>query len=307
MRKRAGQAPVSNRAAAKMCSQPRAFSGVSANNGSVKDAQGVASAGNVLGAAVAELSTLSMRQLRVRSTSLGVAHRDGNKRQKTMNQLMEDCRFTLEAQQPEMLQLCRRSGSALGVFGSSFVPASSLLAAPACGQEVERTTMVSGYAGASMHTASTAANFNAEGLSGVLNTFGAAVTELSQMKQDQVRAKATVLGVAHRDERNKIKTVAQLKEDCRRALEAQQAMVQQEGRRSGSALDVGGSSFAWASSLSTAPACGREGERTTMVPGYAGAIMTTASTASNFDAQGLAGGGNALEAAVVELSTEDVR
>ncbi len=51
--------------------------------------------------------------------------------------------------------------------------------------------------------------------------------------------------------------------------------MQQEGRRSGSALDVGGSSFAGASSLSAAPACGQEAERTTTVPGYAGASMNT--------------------------------
>ena len=45
MGKRAGQAPVSKRAAAKMCSQPRASSGVGANNGSVEDAQGRCGAG----------------------------------------------------------------------------------------------------------------------------------------------------------------------------------------------------------------------------------------------------------------------
>ena len=102
MRKRAGQAPVSNRAAAKMCSQPRASSGVSANNDSVKDAQGVASGGNALGAAVAELSKLNMRQLRIRATSLGVAHRDGSKTWKTRKQLEEDCRLAPEAQQSEV-------------------------------------------------------------------------------------------------------------------------------------------------------------------------------------------------------------
>ena len=42
-----------------MCSQPRASSGVIANNGSVKDAQGVASGGNALGAAVAKSPALS--------------------------------------------------------------------------------------------------------------------------------------------------------------------------------------------------------------------------------------------------------
>ena len=57
----------------------------------------------------------------------------------------------------------------------------------------------------------------------------------------------------------------QLEHDCRLALEAQQSKVQQEGRRSGSALDVGGSSFAGASSLSATPTCGQDAERTTTV------------------------------------------
>ena len=59
------------RPAAKMCSQPRASSGVGASNGCVEDAQGLASGGNALGAAVAELSALNQRGLRARATSLG--------------------------------------------------------------------------------------------------------------------------------------------------------------------------------------------------------------------------------------------
>ena len=82
MGKRAGQAPVLTSPAAKMCSQPRASSGVSANNGSVKDAQGVASGGNALGAAVAKSPALSLKQLQNRATSLGVTVRDENKRER---------------------------------------------------------------------------------------------------------------------------------------------------------------------------------------------------------------------------------
>ena len=103
------------------------------------------------------------------------------------------------------------------------------------------------------------------------------------------------------------KTRRQLQEDCRLALEAQQSEVQQEGRRSQCSLGVFGSSFAGASSLSAAPACGQDAERTTTVSGYASANINAALTATNIDAQGFAAGGNALEAAVVELSTEDVR
>ena len=99
MGKRAGQALHSKRPAAKMCSQPRASSGVGANNGSVEDSQGLASGGNALGAAVADLSALNMVELRARATSLGVAHRDGSKTWKTRKQLEEDCRLAKEAQQ----------------------------------------------------------------------------------------------------------------------------------------------------------------------------------------------------------------
>ena len=120
-----------------------------------------------------EGSTLNLNQLRRRSTSLGMTSR-----QKTRRQLEHDCRLALEAQQPEVLQLCRRGPAR----------ASSLSAAPACGQEVERTTMVSGYAGASMHTASTAAIFDAQGLGNGGNALGAAVAELSSLNLGQLRA-----------------------------------------------------------------------------------------------------------------------
>ena len=294
MGKRAGQAPVLKRPAAKMCSQPRAsqpgtvpgYASDSMHTASTAanfDAQRLASGGNALGAAVAELSALSLGQLRARATSLGVARRDESKRQKRRNQLEEDCRLALEAQQSEVQQEGRRSGSALDVGGSSFAGASSLSAAPACGQEAERTQTAPGYASDSMHTASTAANFDAQGLASGGNALGAAVAELSALSLGQLRARATSLGVAHRDESKRQKRRNQLEEDCRLALEAQQSEVQQEARRSGSALDVGGSSFAGASSLSATPACGQEAERTKTVPGYASASMHTASTAANFE------------------------
>ena len=203
--------------------------------------------GHALGAAVAKSPALTLCQLIAQAKGLGVDRRDESNKQKTRAQLKADCLLAL--------QEARLSGSESDVGGASFGGVSSLSAAPVFGRDAERTKTVPGYAGASMHTASTAANIDAEGLSGVLNAFGAAVTELSQMKQDQLRAKATSLGVAHRDESNKPKTVAQLKKDCRLALEAQHAKVQQEGRRSGSALDFGGSSLEGASSLSAAPAC----------------------------------------------------
>ena len=69
--KHAGQAAVLKRPTAKMCSQPRASSGVGASNGCVEDAQGLASGGNALGAAVAELSALNQRGVSARATSLG--------------------------------------------------------------------------------------------------------------------------------------------------------------------------------------------------------------------------------------------
>ena len=128
MGKRAGQAPVLKRPAAKMCSQPRAsqpgtvpgYASDSMHTASTAanfDAQRLASGGNALGAAVAELSALSLGQLRARATSLGVAHRDESKRQKRRNQLEEDCRLALEAQQSEVQQEGRPSGSALDVGG----------------------------------------------------------------------------------------------------------------------------------------------------------------------------------------------
>ena len=221
MGKRGGQAPVSKGPAAKMCSQPRASSGVGANNGSVEDASGLPSGDNALGAAVtiraaakmraAERATFQSRsQLEASATSLGVAHRDGKTR-KTRIQIEEDCRLALQAQQSQVQQEGRRSGYALG----------------------------------------------------------AAVAKSPALSLGQLLAKATSLGVSHRDESNRQKTRAQLKEDCRLALEAQQFEVQQEARRSGSELDVGGASFGGASSLSAAPAFGRDAERTTTVPGYA--------------------------------------
>ena len=242
MGKRAGQAPVLKRPAAKMCSQPRAsqpgtvpgYASDSMHTASTAanfDAQRLASGGNALGTAVAELSALSCSQLRARATSLGVSHRDESKRQKRRNQLEEDCRLALEAQQSECT-----------------------------------------------------------------------VAELSELSMGQLRARATSLGVAHRDESKRKKRRNQLEEDCRLALEAQQSEVQQEGRSSGSALDVGGSSFDGASSLSSAPAFGQEAERSQTVPGYAGTSMHTASSATNSDARRLAIGGNALGAAVAELS-----
>ena len=72
------------------------------------------------------------------------------------------------------------------------------------------------------------------------------VAELSALNWSQLRARATSLGVARRDESQRLKTWNELEEECRLALEVQQSEMQQEARRSGSALDVGGSSFAWA-------------------------------------------------------------
>ena len=89
--------------------------------------------------------------------------------------------------------------------------------------------MVPGYAGASMHTASTAANFDAQGLATGGNALGAAVAELSSLNLSQLRARATSLGVAHRDGSKMHKRRHQLEEDCRIALEAQQSKVQRVG------------------------------------------------------------------------------
>ncbi len=90
-----------------------------------------------------------------------------------------------------------------------------------------------GYASDSMHTASTAANFDAQGLASGGNALGAAVAELSALSLGQLRARATSLGVAHRDKSKRQKRRNQLEEDCRLALEAQQSEVQQEARCSG--------------------------------------------------------------------------
>lgn len=118
MRKRAGQAAVLKRPAAKMCCQPRTSSGVGANNGFVEDAQGLASGASTLGA-------------------------------------------------------------------------SSLSAAPACGQEAERTTTVPGYASASVNTALTAANIDAQALVSGGNALGSAVTEFSALNlEDDFRLRS---------------------------------------------------------------------------------------------------------------------
>ena len=158
-----------------------------------------------------------------------VAYRDESKMHKRWNQLEEDCRLSLEAQQFEVQQEGRRSRSALGVFGSSFAGASSLSAAPACGQEAERTTTVPGYASASINAAVTTTNIAAQGLAGGGNAAAAAVAELSSLNLGQLRARATSLGVAHRDGSKMHKRRHQLEEDCRIALEAQQFEVQSVG------------------------------------------------------------------------------
>ena len=97
----------------------------------------------------------------------------------------------------------------------------------------------------------------------------------SDHDQRSQEADEAVANLSAEDESYVQKRVHRLKEDCRIALEAQQSEVQQEGRRSGSALDVGGSSSAGASSLSATPTCGQDAERTTTVPCYAGASMNT--------------------------------
>ena len=89
--------------------------------------------------------------------------------------------------------------------------------------------MVPGYAGASTHTASTAANSDAQGLASGGNALGAAVAELSSMNLGHLRARATSLGVARRDGNKMQKRRHQLEEDCRIALEAQQSRVQRAG------------------------------------------------------------------------------
>ena len=155
-----------------------------------------------------------MVQLRARAKSLGVVSR-----RKTTNQIKEDCRLALEAQQSEVQQEGRRFGAALDVGGSSFAGASSPSAAPAGGQEAERTKTVPGYSGTSMHTASTATTSDARRLAIGGNALGAAVAELSELSMVQLRARATSLGVAQRDERKKLKPKNRLKADCRRALE----------------------------------------------------------------------------------------
>ena len=100
MGKRAGQALVLKCPAAKMCSHPRATEPSRASRGRPRSQYTTIRWRSIdLGAAVAKLSALSLGQLRARATSLGVAHRDESKRQKRRNQLEEDCRLALEAQQ----------------------------------------------------------------------------------------------------------------------------------------------------------------------------------------------------------------
>ena len=62
-------------------------------------------------------------------------------------------------------------------------------------------------------------------------------------------------------------------------------------------LDLGGSSSSEASPLSAAPACGQEAEMTPTVPSINAALTT-----ANIDAEGHAGGGDALRSAGAELS-----
>jgi len=210
--------------AAGACGNDRYRSHIAAS-ANYKSGRHIASAmGNYAGQApVAELSTLSRSQLEARATSLCVAHRN-SKRRKTRRQLQEDCRLALEAQHSAVQQeaRCSRKG-ALDVGGSTFAGASSLSAAPTCGQDAERTKTVPGYASDRMHTASTTTNFDAQGLAVGDNALGSAVAELSQLNQAELRARATSLGVARRSVRKKQKTRRRLKHECRLALEAQQS------------------------------------------------------------------------------------
>ena len=203
----AGQAPVAELSALKQDQlRSRAASlGVSRTDGSKRwktkrqlqedcrlalEAQqsGVQQAGPRSGS-VAELSALNWSQLRARPTSLGVARRDESKRQKRRHQLEEDCRLALEVQQPEMQQEAPQS----------------------------------------------ATNLDAPGLAGGGNALRAAVARLSALSRSQLEARATSVGVVHRDSKTR-KTRRQLEEDCRLALEALQSEMQQEGRRCGYAL-----------------------------------------------------------------------
>ena len=353
-RNSADQAPVSKRPASRMCSQPHASSGFGANNGSSEDAQGIESGGNYVRAAIAQLSELMWVELRLRATSLVVAHSDESKRQKTRNQLMEDCRFTLEVQQSEIQQEARRSGyasaninaalTATNIDAQGFAAGGNALEAAVarCNEHHHSHISVSANAlraAIARLSALTRTQLEAKATSvGVVHrdsktrktrrqlekdcrlalealqskvqqegrrcghALGAPVAKSPALSLNQLRARATSLGVAHRDESKRMKTSAQLKEDCRLALEAQQSEVRQEDRRSRSALDGSGSSCARESILSAGTACGQDAERTKMVPGYPSDRLHTASPSTNCDAQGHAGDGNALGASVTELS-----
>ena len=211
--------------------------------------------GNYAGQApVAELSTLSRSELEATATSLRVACRDERKRKKTKRQLQEDCRLAIEAQHFAMQQEARRCRrGTLDVGGSTSEGASSLSAAPACAQEAERTQTVSGYAGASTNAAVTTANFDAQGLArgGHRRSVRSGMAKSTALRLKQWCTRAISLGVARRDESNRTKSMAQLKEDCRLALEAQQSEVNQECRRSGSALGGGNALGAAVAELSS--------------------------------------------------------
>ena len=138
---------------------------------------------------------MNQRDLRNKARRLGVLVKDASKKWRNRSEIEEDCRCAMN-----------RSSASLALR-------------LACGLEAERTTTVPGYAGASMHTASTAANFDSQGLGSGGNALGAAVAELSALNLGQLRATVTSLGVAHRGESRRRKTRNRLEEDCRRALE----------------------------------------------------------------------------------------
>ena len=238
IRNSADQAPVLKRPAAQMCSQPCASSGVGANNGSVEDARGLASGGNALRTAVAELSTLKHGQLLKRSTSLGVAQRDESKRQKRRHQLEEDCRLALEVQQPEMQQEAPQSATNLDApglagGGNALRAAVARLSALSRSQLEARAISV-GVVHRDSKTRKTRRQLEEdcrlalEALQSEMQqegrrcgyALGAPVAKSPALSLNQLRARATSLGVAHRDESKKQKTSAQLKEDCRIALQA---------------------------------------------------------------------------------------
>ena len=246
-RNSADQAPVSKRPASKMCSQPHASSGFGANNGSSEDAQGIESGGNYVRAAIAQLSELMWVELRLRATSLGVAHSDESKRQKTRNQLMEDCRLTLEVHQSEMQQEARQSEANLDVTGlaaggNALRAAVARLSALSRSQLEAKATSV-GVVHRDSKTRKTRRQLEEdcrlalEALQSEVQqegrrcgyALGAPVAKSPALSLNQLRARATSLGVAHRDESKRQKRRHQLEEDCRIALEAQQSRVQRAG------------------------------------------------------------------------------